>query len=51
MLTAGDVVMLKSVGPKMTVLWIDGGDAHCAWFVDGEVKTSSFPTAALQKLS
>lgn len=29
---AGDVVMLKSDGPAMTVQRLDGGDVECVWF-------------------
>ena len=29
---AGDVVQLKSGGPKMTVGWVEDGEALCQWF-------------------
>lgn len=62
----GDVVMLKSGGPKMTVMPmrrnnstqaypIDVGytdPVPCAWFApDGQVHTTVFPAAALNKLA
>lgn len=47
----GDVVRLKSGGPKMTVSMIDNdGLVHVKWF-DGEVKVQQnyFASAALEK--
>lgn len=29
---AGDIVMLKSGGPPMTVAWVEDGKAYCEWF-------------------
>jgi uncharacterized protein YodC (DUF2158 family) len=29
---AGDIVMLKSGGPSMTVVFIEGEEAYCQWF-------------------
>ena len=29
---AGDVVRIKSGGPKMTVLWVDEHTANCMWY-------------------
>jgi len=34
---AGDVVQLKSGGPKMTIRWIEDDEAYCEWF-DGKKK-------------
>ena len=28
----GDIVMLKSGGPDMTVAWIADNEAYCEWF-------------------
>jgi uncharacterized protein YodC (DUF2158 family) len=49
---AGDVVRLKSGGPRMTVKKVEraqGEDyALCQWFLDGEMKRSAFSPASLQ---
>ena len=29
---AGDVVVLKSGGPEMTVKWVSGTECYCEWF-------------------
>ena len=44
----GDVVKLKSGGPKMTVTATDLLYAYCAWFHDGEARSSAFPFVALE---
>lgn len=48
----GDVVRLKSDGPKMTVIYIseDGTTISCTWFVSSGSKpeTGSFPAEALE---
>lgn len=48
---AGDVVVLKSGGPRMTVQGEGDfeGQVLCQWFDKGEVKTGSFPAASLVK--
>ena len=33
---AGDVVQLKSGGPKMTVEWLENEEANCVWFEQGK---------------
>ena len=45
----GDVVMLKSGGPNMTVEHIDDDPVliYCAWFDGKEKKQNSFPPDAL----
>ena len=48
----GDVVRLKSGGPKMTVIDING-ESHSqisvAWFVDdGDLRSTSGPAASLE---
>lgn len=45
----GDVVQLKSGGPKMTVHHIHGdGDVTCDWFIGHEQRTGTFNHDALQ---
>ena len=51
----GDIVMLNSIGPDMTVVGVcpDCGEVECAWFLlheDGgaEYYRESFPAAALE---
>ena len=47
-LKAGDVVQLKSGGPKMTLKHIDEyGSAYCQWFAGAEIKGSSFDLPSL----
>lgn len=48
--SAGDVVQLKSGGPRMTILWIDdNGNATCSWFdKSGKALEQVFPLASLQ---
>ncbi len=51
----GDVVRLKSGGPKMTVEYIDpGSDAgmkvDCVWFEDRKREIGTFAAAALEKV-
>lgn len=47
---AGDIVVLKSGGPKMTVAWVEEGDALCEWFdAKNESKTKRFSVEVLTK--
>ncbi len=47
----GDVVILKSGGPKMTVEDVEAGDTIvCQWFVDGKkLEYGSFPADSLER--
>ncbi|KWH25995.1 hypothetical protein WL99_22320 [Burkholderia cepacia] len=54
-LAKGDVVMLKSGGPEMTISELglyrmtDGGVAvRCHWFINGEPKEALFDIAVLK---
>ncbi len=44
----GDVVQLKSGGPKMTVVTVNGNDVRCSFFDgQGEMDEGTFPIACL----
>jgi uncharacterized protein YodC (DUF2158 family) len=49
---AGDVVQLKSGGPKMTVSklreWQGQTEADCDWFEGTKMQSGSFPLASLK---
>ncbi len=53
-LKAGDVVILNSGGPSMTLESIYDGNngkrAKCAWFVEKKVERGSFDLTAVQKV-
>lgn len=55
----GDIVLLKSGGPKMTVTKHVGttpfsgpsqytGNVECTWFIDNELKRGTFPQDSLE---
>lgn len=43
----GDVVMLKSGGPEMTVSAIEGEKVYCEWFDGTKPLSKSFPAVSL----
>ena len=47
----GDVVILKSGGPKMTVEDVEAGDTIvCQWFITGQkLEYGSFPADSLER--
>jgi uncharacterized protein YodC (DUF2158 family) len=45
----GDIVQLKSGGPRMTVM-IRGGRIFCTWFTGDKREASSFEPATLVKV-
>jgi len=47
----GDTVKLKSDGHLMTVVSVAEDSITCDWSVRGDVKSKSFPVAALKKRS
>lgn len=55
-LKEGDVVMLKSGGPKMTVAQVatfmghSGPMAQCQWFENKKMETALFPPSSLKKV-
>lgn len=61
---AGEVVRLKSGGPKMTIAWLEfhhnmssnqydifTGEVLCEWFDDKELKQSKFQQNSLEKIT
>jgi uncharacterized protein YodC (DUF2158 family) len=44
----GDVVLLKSGGPDMTIETVTGQTVHCVWFEKNVVKRGAFPMATLE---
>jgi uncharacterized protein YodC (DUF2158 family) len=48
-LSVGDVVQLKSGGPKMTVTKVDRNWITCNWFEGSKVYVDLFPPDALMK--
>jgi uncharacterized protein YodC (DUF2158 family) len=51
-LQQGDIAELKSGGPKMTILSLDGssGEAMCVWFEGKNRNEEIFDVAALRKV-
>lgn len=47
----GSIVQLKSGGPKMTVKWLEDGDAYCEWFAGAEIKGARFALVQLDLIS
>ena len=43
----GDIVVLKSGGPNMTVVDKVEGAFRCMWFYEGKIKEEGFNTVAL----
>jgi uncharacterized protein YodC (DUF2158 family) len=45
----GDVVSLRSGGPRMTIATVDGSSAYCEWFSDDQQPQSrSFALTSLK---
>jgi uncharacterized protein YodC (DUF2158 family) len=47
-LKPGDVVVLKSGGPRMTIKFIENGEAACSWFENGRVSERRFGLEMLE---
>lgn len=45
----GDIVVLKSGGPEMTVDFIVDTDVTCNWFSDNKLHNETFNEASLKK--
>lgn len=44
----GDVIMLKSGGPHMTIVGFRGNDLVCQWFEKDKLKELIFPEESVQ---
>jgi uncharacterized protein YodC (DUF2158 family) len=49
MFQRGDVVVLKSSGPRMTINEVEGRNVHCVWFIGAEQKYAHFDCDSVQK--
>lgn len=49
-LEPGDIVALRSGGPRMTVVTVEDDEVECAWFVGGDLVTKTIPIGALRYL-
>jgi uncharacterized protein YodC (DUF2158 family) len=47
-LKAGDVVVLKSGSPSLTISAISGNNVRCQWFVGKELKQGDFIVTSLK---
>ena len=45
----GDVVILKSGGPTMTVSSVNGNEIGCIWFEKMKIYSKPFPAVVLTK--
>lgn len=48
-LKVGDLVILKSGGPLMTIERIRGGEAQCIWFIGNQKEKENFRLVTLKK--
>jgi len=47
---AGDVVEVKSGGPRMTVDWVEEGEVCCTWFSRSKREQAKFRLTTLKKV-
>ena len=47
----GDVVVLKSGGPHMTVVSLEGGGCNCEWFDQSGRQSGNFLPATLEEVT
>ncbi len=50
MFAVGDVVQLKSGGPRMTVLEVEDGHVITTWFEESNARQGGFPFATVRKV-
>ena len=47
----GSIVALKSGGPRMTVAWVENGEAYCEWFDSkGEPRGQRYALVVLERV-
>ena len=47
-LSLGDTVRLKSGGPLMTVIFLEGNLVNCTWFLESILTEAWFPSESLE---
>ncbi len=47
--SSGDIVVLKSGGPPMTVETVENDWVEVVWFINNDLKRGSFSSATLRK--
>jgi len=47
----GDPVRLRIGGPSMTIVAVDGDEADCMWYEEGERVVTTFPLLSLEPVN
>lgn len=50
-LKTGDIVQLKSGGPKMTVRDVEQTRVYCQWFAGSKLESGGFPVDSVEPAS